>query len=328
MKRKFKLILDQFNIKKEADELGVKVWQAPSFLFIIMGIVIVVVMTGVYYAAKIYDSPELLVISESLVVAILFTIGNSIIKSVVEIARANKMKTEFVSIASHQLKTPLSEINWEIELLVSKFSKGLTVKQKNIIEEIGKSNRKMVRLVNDLLDVARIDQGRLALNSEKIDLVEIAEDVVNSNKILASSNRVRINLKTKGRIKKAIGDKRKIWVVMDNLISNGIKYIEKRGLVDVLIAMEKDFVKVTVTDNGVGIPKAQNDQIFQKFFRIDNEAKNKTEGTGLGLYISKNIIENSGGTIGFESVENVGSKFFFLLPTKLDKKKKRKNLNY
>jgi len=313
-KKLIRRIFDGFNLKKEANELGVSVWQTPSFLFIIMGMIIIVAMTGIYFIAQNYDSPELLIASESVVVMILFVIGNFIIKSIEEIARANKVKTEFVSIASHQLKTPLSEISWEVELFISKFSAGLDEKQLGIIKEIGKSNGKMIRLVNDLLDVARIDQGRLALNAEPMDLCAVARDVIEGSKVIAQASNVKLSIKTGKHIPMVIGDKRKMWIVLDNLISNGIKYIEKGGKVDVIVSREGENVKVQITDTGVGISSNQRDMIFQKFFRIESATKNQTEGTGLGLYIAKNIIEQSKGTIWFTSKENEGSTFFFTLP--------------
>lgn len=312
-----KKIIDGFNIRKEAEELGVSVWKAPSFLFIIMGLIIVSVMTAVYYLSKIYDSPELLVLSESSVVAILLIIGNTIIKSVTEIAKANKMKTEFVSIASHQLKTPLAEVNWEIELLVSKFKEGLSLKQLEIIEQIAKSNKKMGRLVNDLLDVARIDQGKLALNPENIDIIEIIKNAVLENKMLASVNNVKVNVFTDGDVPKIYVDRRKMEVVIDNLLTNAIKYTKQEGLVEINVKNnEGDFVEINFSDNGLGIPKNQQEKIFQKFFRSENAVKNQTEGTGLGLYIVKNIVEQSGGHIWFNSKENEGSVFSIMLPIK------------
>jgi len=313
-KRLVRRIFDGFNLKKEAEELGVSIWQTPSFLFIVMGLIIVMAMTGVYVIAQNYNSPELLIGSESVVVAMLFILGNSIIQSIEEIARANKIKTEFVSIASHQLKTPLSEISWEVELFVSKFSAGLDEKQIAIIKEIGKSNRKMIRLVSDLLDVARIDQGRLALDVQPMDLCKVAQDVVASSKVIADANNVTLAINMDKDIPAVIGDKRKMWIVIDNLVSNAIKYIEKSGSVEVSIGKDDKNVKVRITDTGVGIPKSQQDMIFQKFFRIDNATKNQTEGTGLGLYIAKNIIEQSKGSIWFTSKENEGSTFFFTLP--------------
>lgn len=307
-------VWDEFNIKKQADELGVSFWQAPSFLFIVMGFIIVFAMTVVYYVTKYYDSPEAVVIGESSVVAILFTIGNFLIKSIEEMARANKMKTEFVSVASHQLKTPLSEINWEIELLVTKNKEGLSAKQFEIINAVAHSNQKMMRLVNDLLDVARIDQGRLALVSDEVAIGQLIDEVVISNLVLAESRNVKLDVKIDKDLPKIVVDKRRLAVVLDNLISNGIKYTKEQGRVEVAVQKTKDTVLVSVKDNGVGIPRSQQGNIYQKFFRSDNAIKNQTEGTGLGLYIAKNIIEQSGGKIWFESEENKGTNFWFSLP--------------
>src|SRR4030066_1361443 len=124
-------IVNDLNFKKQAKELGISVWKTPSFLFLLMGIIIIVSMTAVYYISNFYESPEVLVIAESIVVITIFSIGNSVISEVERIARLNKMKSEFVSVASHQLRTPLSAIRWETELLLSKFGKGLSEKQKN-----------------------------------------------------------------------------------------------------------------------------------------------------------------------------------------------------
>jgi signal transduction histidine kinase len=307
-------IFDAFNLKKEADDLGVKIWLTPSFLFIVMGIIIVIAMTGVYVISSFYDSPEILVISESAVVMITLTIGNFIIRTVEEIAKANRMKTEFVSIASHQLKTPISEMKWETELLVSKFSEGLSEKQKEIIKEISHSGEKMGRLVNDLLDVARIDQGNLPLAKEKIDLCSLIDDAVEAQRPLAAASNVELKKTLKEKKLDIIADKRRLSVVLDNLISNAIKYIDKKGLVEIILEKDGNMVQVCVRDNGVGIPKEEQAKISQKFFRSNNSIKNKTDGTGLGLYIAKNIVEQSGGSLWFESIENVGSEFYFTLP--------------
>jgi len=308
-------IINEFNLKKQADDLGIKVWQTPSFLFIVMGVIIVAAMTGVYVISKHYDSIEVLVLSESIVVALLFTIGNFIIKSVEEVAKSNKMKSEFVSIASHQLKTPISEMKWEIELLLSKFSEGLTEKQKEVVGEIAHSGAKMARLVNDLLDVARIDQGNLALAKDKVNMRKLIEEAVEMQKEFALLSNVKIKTTFKSKRLDVIADKRRILVVLDNLISNAIKYIEEKGTVEIVLDGNAEMIQVSVRDNGVGIPKSEQANISEKFFRSNNLIKNKTDGTGLGLYIAKNIVEQSGGSLWFESIENVGSEFYFTLPT-------------
>lgn len=307
-------VLDEFNLKKQADELGISVWQTPSFLFIVMGIVIIAAMTGVYVISNYYDSIEILVLSESSVVIILFTIGNFIIKNVEEVAKANKMKTEFVSIASHQLKTPISEMKWEIELLLSKFSEGLNKDQIEIVKEIAHSGEKMGRLVNDLLDVARIDQGSLALAKDKINMRKMIEEAMESQKEFAVASNVNLKASFLCDDIEVIADKRRISVVLDNLLSNAIKYIDKKGAVEIILEDKNDMAQVSIRDNGVGIPQKEQDNISEKFFRSNNSIRNKTDGTGLGLYIAKNIIEQSGGSLWFESIENVGSEFFFKLP--------------
>lgn len=306
-------IFDEFNLVKQADELGVKVWQTPSFLFVAMGIVIISAMGGVYVVSENYDSPEVLALSELAVTGLLFTIGSLIIKTVEEIAKANKMKTEFVSIASHQLKTPIAEMNWQIELLVSKFKEGLSEKQDELIKGISHSSEKMGRLVNDLLDVARIDQGQLALNKEKINFCALAHEVIESQQTLAQANGVELRDSFPVNPIEIFMDKRRVAIAFENLVSNAIKYTKKGGMVEVLMVEENGTVQVCVRDNGIGISKDDQLKIAQKFFR-SSEIKDETDGTGLGLYISKNIVEQSGGKFWFNSQINVGSEFYFTLP--------------
>ncbi len=309
-----KIIYDEFNLKKQAEELGLRVWETPSFLFIVMGFVIVVAIAGVYFVSNNYDSPDVLVISEAVVVAILFIIGNFIIRSVDQVARANKMKTEFISIASHQLKTPIAEINWQIELLLSKFPGGLSEKQQLLIGQIAHSSQKMARIVGDLLDVAHIDQGKLALNKEKLDLRGIIDEAVKNQRPLANATELELKFECAAIPLEVLVDKRRILVVLDNLLSNAIKYTGRQGTVEIFLEKKDELVQVCIRDNGVGIPRSEQTDIFKKFFRSSNKLKNNTEGTGLGLYIAKNIIEQSGGKLWFESIENTGSTFFFSLP--------------
>ena len=312
-------IVNDFNIKKQADRLGVSTWQAPSFLFLLMGLIIIVVMTAVYFVSRNYNSPEIVVLSETIVVIILFIIGNLIIVNVERLAEANQMKTEFISIASHQLKTPLSALNWSTELLITKYREGLNEKQLSTIKEIASAKTKMTRLVNDLLDVARIDQGNLFLAEDNIDIPTLIEIIVEENKVLAKSLGVEVDIKGQNNPPSIIGDNRRIKVAIDNLVSNAIKYSKQGGKVQIKSKKEGKNIQVCIKDNGIGIPEDQQDKLFEKFFRSENARKLSTEGTGLGLYITKNIIEGSGGEIWLESNENKGSSFYFSLPIKSNK---------
>lgn len=303
-----------FNIKKEARELGVPIWQAPSLLFIFLGFFTVVVMMTLYVFARFSDSPEILILSECAVVITILSIGNLIIGNIEKMAEVNKMKSEFVTIASHQLKTPISQINWEIEILLSNYKKGLDKKQLDIIKTIEQSKETMARLVNDLLDVAKIDQGKLALNIDKISIAEIIDNVVRNNDILARTSNVEISVARPDVIPEIFGDKKRIEVVIDNLVSNAVKYIKKKGFVEIRVEVDEKDIIISVKDNGIGIPEKQQGKVFQKFFRSSNAALYQTDGTGLGLYISKNIVEKSGGKMWFRSIEGLGSDFFFSLP--------------
>ncbi len=305
--------INDLNLKKQAEELGVKIWYTPSFLFLMMGAIIIIAMTATYFISKNYDSPEILVMAECTVVAVIFIIGNSIIHEVEQIARLNKMKSEFVSIASHQLRTPLSAIRWETEILLSKFASGLNEKQKEAIENISQSGHQMARLVNDLLDVARIDQGQLVLKREKIDLTAITQEVIRDILPLAQAGKVSIIFDEKNPAW-VVGDADKLKLAIENLLSNAIKYTLGKGIVEIGFLKKDRFYNFSIKDNGAGIPAGQQKKIFEKFFRSDNVLKNNTTGTGLGLYITKNIVEQSGGKVWFQSEENKGSVFNFSIP--------------
>lgn len=308
-------IVNDLNLKRQARHLGVKIWQTPGFLFIILGVVAITVMTATYYIAKEYDSPEALILLESLVAMVILIVGNVVISTFEQIARLNKMKSEFVSVASHQLRTPLSAIRWETELLLSKFRKGsISEKQRKSIENISAMGIKMTRLVNDLLDVARIDQGRLIIKKEPVDISAIVKETLAELSPIVKTRNIEVDFDSKKKIPFVFGDSEKLKMVVENLFNNSVKYTTNYGKIEIKLAKKDNFVIFSVKDNGVGIPAEQQDRIFNKFFRSDNIVKYQTEGTGLGLYIAKNIIEQLGGKIWFDSVENLGSIFNFSVP--------------
>jgi len=308
-------IINDLNIKKQAEDLEVSVWQTPGFLFSVMGIIIMVAMALVYFVSSHYDSPEILVISETTIVIIILAIGGSLIKNIETFTETNKMKSEFISIASHQLKTPLSEIKWGTELFLSRHKKDAGKDFLDFVEKISESNSKMIKLVNNLLNITRISQKKFSLKKEQFDILEILDKAVRENKILAKTKNVKISLidATKNN-SFAIGDRRGIKAVVDNLLSNAIKFT-REGIIKININRKKNKIIVCVKDSGVGIPKNEQERVFQKFFRGSNEARYKTEGTGLGLYLAKNIVEQCGGKMWFKSKEGEGSTFCFSLPS-------------
>jgi len=307
-------IINDLNLKKQAKELDIKIWQTPSFLFILMGLLAVVTMTATYFISKNYNNPSVLVIAETSVVITVLIIGTSIIRFVEQIVKLNKMKNEFVSIASHQLRTPLSAIKWETELFLSKYKKSLSQKQLSKVEDVASLTKKMIRLVNDLLNVARIDQDRMIIRKQRFNFVKMAQQELQDLLPSIRPRHIEVIFNPSKRLPMAFGDPEKVKLVIDNLISNAIKYTTSGGKIKITIFKKNNYLIFEVKDNGVGIPEEQLGQVFDKFFRSNNAVKYQTEGSGLGLYIAKNIVEQLGGHIWFKSIENVGSMFSFSLP--------------
>lgn len=226
----------------------------------------------------------------------------------------DRAKTEFVSLASHQLRTPLSAIRWYSEMLLSKYVGELNDKQRQYVKEIYAGNLRMVDLVNALLNVSRLDLGTLVIEPEKVNLVEICESVLSEliSQITERAQTVeRIFAQAPGTY---LADPKLIRIIFQNLLSNSVKYTQSGGVITVEIGVRQNSLYIRVSDNGYGIPKNQHSKIFQKLFRADNVRQKDTEGTGLGMYIVKAIIESSGGQISFESEENHGTTFHVFLP--------------
>ncbi|MEF3691535.1 MAG: HAMP domain-containing sensor histidine kinase [Candidatus Moraniibacteriota bacterium] len=305
---------NDLNLKRDAGYLGLSVWQSPGTLYLVWGFLIAFLAVIVFWVAGDSVDPFRLAITEFLVISSMLAIGNILINTIDKLARVNRSKSEFVSIISHQLKTPLTGVSWQVELFNTKYKEGLNEKQKEILKNIELSNAVISRMVNDLLDVARIDQNNLFTKKEEIDIVSVIRKVIEKNEVLGKDNNVKIKFLVDDNMPKIIGDEKKTEVVLDNLISNAVKYNKKGG--EVSIKVRKDVSKATISirDNGIGIPKEDQEMIFDKFFRSDNAATQEVSGTGLGLFIAKNIIERSGGKIWFHSTEGEGSVFFVALP--------------
>lgn len=235
----------------------------------------------------------------------------------------DKAKTEFVSLASHQLRTPLSTVSWYSEMLLAGDVGEVTPEQKKYLEEIYHGNQRMVDLVNTLLDVSRIELGTFIVESKPTNIVRLAQEVIEEHKLQIRAKRIRFSFSSGKSIPFIQADPKILRMVVQNLLSNAIKYTPEGGKVDISIAhKDEDMVLFKIVDTGYGIPKDQQDKIFTKLFRADNVIGKDTEGTGLGLYIAKSIVEQSGGEIRFESSENKGTTFFVKLP--LQKKKNKK----
>lgn len=235
----------------------------------------------------------------------------------------DRAKTEFVSLASHQLRTPLSTIGWYAEMLLSGDAGEPNPEQKQYLDEIYRANRRMVELVNAFLNVSRLELGSFIVEPESVAMIPVCEGVIADEK--PNLERKHIVLETNfGKDVPVIhADPKLLRVIFQNLISNAIKYTPDNGKVIVEIALEADKrnVHITVRDTGYGIPKDQHEKIFTKLFRADNVKVRETDGTGLGLYIVKSIVDHSKGKIWFESEVNKGTAFHVMIPTSGMRKK-------
>ena len=224
----------------------------------------------------------------------------------------DRIKSEFISIAAHQLRTPLSAVKWIMSMLeADEFAS--PEERQEFISKAAESTNRMIALINDLLEVDHLQSGRLQFTFESVDVAKVLEIVTSELKpqIEAKRQTLHMNLAQNAPVK---GDTAKLQALLQNLVENAMKYTPVDGTIDIATAVKENFLEISVKDNGIGIPRDQLSQLFTKFFRAKNAMKVDTTGSGLGLFITKQVVERHGGTIRFESVEGKGSTFFVLLP--------------
>lgn len=227
------------------------------------------------------------------------------------------IQSDFVTLASHQLRTPLSAIKWYTEMLMR--SEKLSPKQIDYLREVYRSNERAINLVNDLLDVSRIQEGQIHLEFRPTKAERVIQEIIDNFDTPIKASKVSINFEIlNGPLPPVQTDSEKLKRIIINLLSNSIKYTPSPGKIRITVEKNKDHLIVTTSDTGVGIPKSDQRKIFDKFFRSANVIKLAPDGTGLGLFIAKSLVEAMGGKINFESEEGKGTKFYFTLPIKND----------
>lgn len=235
----------------------------------------------------------------------------------------DRAKTEFVSVASHQLRTPLAAIKWFLELLLEGEAGRISSHQKDFLSQISDSTERMIDLVNALLNVSRIETGRILIEPQATDLIKLAEKAITEIKSIIDKRNQKLKLISPQKTLPAVNiDPRLIFEVFINLLSNASKYTPEKGSITLEILPVEKEIMFRIADTGYGIPAHQQHRVFEKFFRGENIMRYATEGTGLGLYIVKAIVEASGGRIWFESQENKGTVFYFTLPLEGSQEKK------
>lgn len=246
------------------------------------------------------------------------TIGMmKVIHDVTREREIDRMKSEFISIAAHQLRTPLSAVKWVLKMIIDGDMGKVTPEQKKYLSKGYESNERMINLVNDLLSVSRIEEGRFLYEFEMVDLDELikAEASEENHAFTKKNLTFEYHRPAKGT-PKVYADASKLRLVIQNLIDNAVRYTPEGGKITIDVERQKEFLSVSVSDTGVGIPKSQQRKLFTKFFRASNVLKMSPDGTGLGLFIVRNVVRKHGGQIDVRSEEGKGATFTFTIPLK------------
>ena len=241
-------------------------------------------------------------------------------QDITRLKEVNRMKSNFISLVSHELRTPLTSIEGYVDLILDGDAGEINKEQREFLEIISQNTQRLAALISDVLDIEKIESGKIKMKLEKVNLSEVVEDCINIFKVIAQDKSLKLEKEIKAAQIEVLGDHDLLSQVFSNLLSNAIKYT-KEDRVKVTAEIKGRFASVTVEDTGVGMSQEDLKRIFTRFFRAENSYVRKTSGTGLGLSIAKATIERHNGDIRVESKLGVGSKFEVILPLLKEPKK-------
>jgi len=237
-----------------------------------------------------------------------------IFRDITDDKRLNDAKTNFISVASHQLRTPLTSMRWLSEMLLDGDAGKLDEEQAHFVQRIEDSAERMVNLVNLLLQIARVEAGRIMVEPTPVSLKDLSAEVAESITLTLKAKLQTVEIKSEPEsLPKLLLDKDIMWQVVQNLLTNANRYGTPKSSIKVVIAQKGEEIEYSVHNDGIGIPAKQKDRIFEKFFRADNAVKAVPEGSGLGLSLVKSVVNSWGGKVWFESSEGKGATFYFTI---------------
>ncbi len=314
----FKSSLKQLNVFSKCREDGVSVWQCPEFLFLLMGLTIIGASLTFYLIGTGYYALDSLMVAMSVlaVAFVLFIIFFTIIHNFERLIEVSRMKSEFIDITSHQIRSPLTSLKWIIELLATKKAKLSLEERKKYFDDAKENIQLIVELIDDLLVVTKIEDKNFSLKKKEISLKKMIEDSIAQFKFFSDASKTEIKFYCKDNLPKIFVDSYYLKLAVDNLIGNAIRYTPGKGKIDIYLSKKGKNLLFKIKDDGVGIPKKDQKYIFQKFFRSENLLKEEVQGSGLGLYITKLSIKRLKGKIWFNSKERNGTTFYFTIPIK------------
>lgn len=316
MKITFKQLCDELNVVGQCRKSGTSLWQCPQFLFFIMGLVIIATLVvGYAMAARYIEEPAVVAMVLLFLAAFLLSISTIISHSFERLTEANRMKTEFVSIVTHQLRAPLTSLKWTVELLLGGSLGNDGEKMSKYLKLLKGDSDRMGELVEDLLMVSKMEEKNFVLLKDEVALEQATQKLLEIYSPFAEGSGIKIRVNSQTPLAKAYADPRHVKIIVEALIDNAIRYTRENGEINIQISGDGKNLLFKIKDSGIGIPPQDQKYIFKKFFRASNAVKHQERGSGLGLYIVKTLTEKTGGKIGFESEENKGTTFWFTLPS-------------
>lgn len=223
-------------------------------------------------------------------------------------------EVDMLSIAVHQLRTPLSRNKWSLDMLIHD-EEGLSIEQRELLRKVYEDNERAIMMVNEILKANHEEVSPASTNRIKVNLIELIERALHGIGLDASAHAITFTFTNNvTQALYVLADPHKLAYVFENIFLNAIKYTPQGGAVVVTVEKQGDIALVSVADNGIGIPEEDKPHIFEKFYRASNARIVEHEGTGLGLFIAKQIMEKNGGSISFESTENKGTTILLSFP--------------
>ncbi len=226
----------------------------------------------------------------------------------------NEAKDNLLSLASHQLRTPATGVKQYLGLLLQGFAGDLPDQQKKLLEKAYAGNERQLKTINDVLYLARLGSGRIVLSKSTFSVEQLARDIVHELHSEIETKKHKVTIKAPKRHRDFYGDAHMIRMAIENLITNAVKYTRERGKIAVTLQYTKEQLKITVEDNGIGIEQSQQDRLFEQFERIDSDLSIAVGGSGIGLYVVRNIAGMHDGHVEVTSALNQGSRFTMVLP--------------
>jgi signal transduction histidine kinase len=243
------------------------------------------------------------------------TMGSvTVLQDISHLKELDKMKSEFIAMVTHELRAPIAAVEQQLTVILNKMAGEVTEKQEQLLSRAKERTRGLLNLIKDLLDLSKIEAGKMVQYKEPLFLQEVIQRVVDLMRVEAENKKIDLQFSAPSKASLILADRNSMEGIFTNLISNAIKYTPEGGKVWVTLSEEDGFVKATVSDTGIGIKKTDLPRIFDKFYRVKSTETRQIIGTGLGLSIVKSIVDAHLGSISVESEEGGGTIFTVSFP--------------